>query len=200
MVALTFDDGPSIHTPMILDQRREHGGRATFFVIETRITRYPNTILRAHEAGHEILGHTPTHRNLSNLSESEIRNEILNPHAALQELLGQPTAAIFRPPFGALNTRVRQVAESEGFAIFNWSLDTHDWRSRNAATVHDVVMNRVRDRDIILAHDIHGSTAEAMLTVIPELVSRGYQLVTLSELMYFSTQTVTAGGLFTHGR
>jgi peptidoglycan/xylan/chitin deacetylase (PgdA/CDA1 family) len=200
MVALTFDDGPSIHTETILDLLERYGGRATFFVIETRITRHRDTILRAHESGHEILGHSISHRNLSNLSESEIRREILTPHTAIEELLGQPVAPIFRPPFGAHSPRVRTVAGREGFAIFNWSLDTHDWRSRCAAAVHEAVMNRVRDRDIILAHDIHASTAEAMLTVIPELVARGYQLVTLSELMHHSPQTVEAGVIFTHGR
>jgi peptidoglycan/xylan/chitin deacetylase (PgdA/CDA1 family) len=199
MVALTFDDGPSEHTARIMQLLDEHGGRATFFVIRSRVLHQPSTVIAAHEAGHEVLGHSSTHRNFTNLSREELRREILDPHTAIEDLIG-PIPRIFRPPYGLLNSTVRSVASDNGFAVVNWSLDTRDWQSRNAETVHAMVMDNIRDRDIVLAHDIHASTAEAMITVIPELIERGYQLVTLSELMHYAERTLTPGGLYTHGR
>jgi peptidoglycan/xylan/chitin deacetylase (PgdA/CDA1 family) len=199
MIALTFDDGPSIHTERILDLLDEYGGHATFFVIGQRVESGRAVIIRAHESGHEVLGHSQTHRNMNNLSMRELRREIVEPHEAIEAVIGS-IPQIFRPPFGALNSRVRSVAAENDFMIFNWSLDTRDWRSRCPETIHEVIFNNVRDRDIILAHDIHGTTAAAMETVIPELVAQGYQLVTLSELMQHSEQVLEAGALYTHGR
>ena len=200
MVALTFDDGPSSHTAKILDLLDEYGGRATFFVIAPLVERHPELIARMASSGHEILGHTVTHRSLTSLSRSEVRKEIVDAHAVIETALGTSVPQIFRPPFGNVNSTVREVAGEVGFSIVNWDLDTRDWSSRNAITIHGVVEGNVRDRSIVLAHDIHAPTAESMELVIPMLVDMGFQLVTVSELMHYSGKEMSAGGLYTHGR
>ncbi|MCL2754701.1 MAG: polysaccharide deacetylase family protein [Oscillospiraceae bacterium] len=202
MLALTFDDGPSAHTSKILDLLDTYGGKATFFVIASRVERNASTIRRMADEGHEVLGHTVSHRSLtsSSLSERDIRREILEAHGAIEAIIGTPIAPMFRPPYGNVNQRLRDVSRDLGFAIVNWDIDTQDWRSRNAEAIHGVVEKNVRNRSIILAHDIHAPTAESMETVIPMLVEMGYQLVTLSELMHFSNKELTAGNLYTHGR
>jgi len=182
MVALTFDDGPSHHTDRILDTLYRHNSQATFFVLGNRVSGNSITLRKAVSQGNEIAGHSWDHKLMTRQSESQIRHELQSTNDAIENVLGiRPM--MFRPPFGAYNNRVRRVAQDEGFAIINWSLDPQDWRSRNANAVYNAIMNNVTDGSIILLHDIHASTATAMEMVIPELIRRGYTLVTVSELL-----------------
>ncbi len=84
-----------------------------------------------------------------------------------------------RPPGGNYNGT---VASTVGMPLILWSIDTLDWKTRNAAATQAAVLNHVKDGDIILMHDLYGPTAEASKVIIPELINRGYQLVTVSEL------------------
>ncbi|MCL1831991.1 MAG: polysaccharide deacetylase family protein [Oscillospiraceae bacterium] len=204
MVALTFDDGPSVHTEKIMKLLDENNGRGTFFVIAgadgNRLPANSTIIRTLHEGGHDVFGHSLNHKNYTGLSAEQLRREIVEPHDAIEDIIGAPVSRIFRPPFGMQNDTVRQVAFNEKFAIVNWSVDTRDWSSRNADAVYNAVMKSVRDRDVILSHDIHASTAEAMIRVIPELVAQGYQLVTLSELYQHSPQTLEPGKVYFNAR
>lgn len=199
MVALTFDDGPSRQTLRILDVLEKHGGRVTFCVIGSWVNAKQNTIRRAFGMGCEIVGHSWNHRNLSKLTEEEIRKQISDTNAAI-ELITGVAPRWFRPPYGAVNDRVRSVSEDLGCAIIKWSIDPNDWKVRDANKVHDMIMANVHDRAIILSHDLYGSTAAAMERVIPELIAKGYQLVTVSELMYYSGTTLVAGRVYTSGK
>ena len=105
----------------------------------------------------------------------------------------------FRPPFGAVNSELKDVSRELGLGIVNWSVDTLDWKIRDANAVYNAVMGNVTDRAIILNHDLYKSTADAMERIIPELISRGYQLVTVSELMYYSGVVFEAGKVYNRG-
>ena len=227
MIALTFDDGPhDVHTPKILNLLKNYGGHATFFIpgnkvkrrrhiilylLEkyggratslvhgNRVKRRRDVILNMVEAGHEILGHSWDHSNLTRLSENQIRQQITDTNAAIEAVTGVPQN-MFRPPFGAINQKVRNVSAEIGFALIHWSVSSGDWETRNADTIYDDIMNNVRDRCIILAHDVHSFTVEAMERVIPSLIEQGYQLVTVSELMAFGPGVLEPGKVYYDGR
>ncbi|MDR3278339.1 MAG: polysaccharide deacetylase family protein [Oscillospiraceae bacterium] len=199
MVALTFDDGPHrTVTPRILDLLEQYGARATFCVIGNLVEGNSELPRRAVDLGCEVIGHSWDHKNLTKLSTEELQIELESTYEVIRAATGM-TPAMFRPPYGSVNDHVKDVARDMGLAMINWSVDTRDWESRNAASVYDEVMASVKDRSIILCHDMYSSTADAMELVIPELLARGYQLVTVSELMSYSGKTIEPGKVYYNG-
>lgn len=196
MVALTFDDGPSQYTPGILDTLEKNESRATFFEVGNRINWYPDTVLRISRMGCEIGNHSYDHALMGNASASKIHSEISNTDARIKAITGEKTT-LLRPPYGSIGSSLRRNA---GKPMILWSVDTLDWKSRNADTVYRTVMNQVKDGDIILMHDVYGSTRTAVTKIVPELRKRGYQLVTVSELARYRNVKLTAGGRYAQMR
>lgn len=178
MVALTYDDGPSIYTPRVLKTLKENNAVATFFVVGNRVPTYSDTVKKAHDMGCEIGNHTYEHKCLTRMSETEIRRQISRTNKNVKKVTGQ-TPVIMRPTGGATNANVKQWV---GMPSIIWSIDTLDWKTRNADSTKKAVLDHVKDGDIVLMHDLYSATATASETIIPELVRRGYQLVTVSEL------------------
>ena len=196
MIALTFDDGPSKHTEHLLDIFSEHGGKATFFVVGNLIDNRPETLQRMVTDGHEIGGHSWDHRQLTKLSSEEITNEIMNTRAKIYSITGVDTT-IMRPPYGSYNDEIKCICKEKGIVMINWAVDTLDWKTRDADKVYDAIMSQVKDGDIILCHDLYGTTVDAMERVIPDLIAQGYQLVTVSELLSYGEKDVKAGTVHT---
>ena len=181
MVALTWDDGPADATSVILDALEAVGGKGTFFVVGQRVDYYPDNVRRAVSLGCEIGNHTWQHAYLDTLSAEDIRSQIQRTNDKVEEITGvRPT--IMRPTGGRVNSAVK---ENVGMPMIQWTIDTLDWKTRDAKSTIDAVLNNVSDGDIVLMHDLYDATAEASKTIIPELVSRGYQLVTVSELAQY---------------
>ena len=178
MVALTYDDGPSIYTPRILKTLKENNSVATFFVVGNRVPMYSDTVKKAYDMGCEIGNHTYEHKSLPNLSETEVKRQISKTNKEVKKAIGEKPV-IMRPTGGATNTNIKKWV---GMPSIIWSVDTLDWKTRNAQSTKNAVLNHVRDGDIVLMHDLYESTAKASQTIIPALVERGYQLVTVSEL------------------
>ena len=178
MVALTYDDGPSIYTPRILKTLKENNSVATFFVVGNRVPTYSDTVKKAHDMGCEIGNHTYEHKSLPNLSETEVKRQISKTNKEVKKAIGEKPV-IMRPTGGATNANVKQWV---GMPSIIWSIDTLDWKTRNADSTKKAVLDHVKDGDIVLMHDLYSATASASETIIPELVKRGYQLVTVSEL------------------
>jgi len=199
MIALTFDDGPSAFTVPILDALEQYGAVATFYVSGSRVQRHSNIVLRASDMGCEIASHSWSHRNLTGLSESSIRTELRNANTVIESVIGRPPSSM-RPPYGGINQRGRNVAAELGLPVMLWSLDPSDYTLSNANTIYNRVISNVRNRDIILLHDTSRSTADAARRLIPALIERGYQLVTVSELMYYSGIETRPGAVYTSGR
>lgn len=192
MLALTFDDGPSAHTERLLDIFKTYGGKGTFFVLGNLIDGRKNTLIRISDEGHEIGNHSWDHRKMTNLTTGEITDEIMMARAKIYDVTGKDCLLV-RVPYGAWNDDVKAVGKELGVAFVNWSVDTLDWKSRNAEAVYEEVINNASDGAIILCHDLHETTVEAMETVIPKLIEDGYQLVTVSELMSFSKKPLEPG-------
>ena len=128
--------------------------------------------------GCEIGKHTFSHQTLTRVGVSAIQGQISGTNTAVQSVIGV-SPVVMRPPGGAYNETVRGAA---GMPLILWSIDTLDWKTRNAASTQAAVLNHVTDGDIILMHDLYRQTADASRVIIPELARRGYQLVTISEL------------------
>ena len=181
MIALTFDDGPSGATSRILDALEANGGRATFFMVGNRMRSYPSVINRMVALGCEPASHTWDHSYLTKLSEGQILSNLNQVDDTLQSIAGVRTV-IVRPPGGFINDASKAALAKRGTPAVLWSIDTLDWKTRNAQKTIDTVLSNVKDGDIILMHDLYETSADAAAVLIPELKNRGYQLVTVSEL------------------
>ena len=198
MLALTFDDGPSAHTERLLDAFAAHGGKGTFYVVGNMIDNRPNALRRMAAEGHEIGGHSWNHRQLTKLSREDLTDQIMSTRAKIYDVTGvDPTT--MRPPYGSYNDLVKEVTAQLGIAMINWSVDTLDWKYKDADTVYNTIMDQAKDGAIILCHDLHKTTVEAMERAIPALIAEGYQLVTVSELLAGSGKTVQAGAVYFKG-
>ncbi len=179
-VALTYDDGPHpTVTHDILDVLEKYDARATFFVVGSRVPLYPDCVKRASELGCEIGNHTYNHKILTSATDSQIASEIAKTNSVVKNITGKlPTVA--RAPGGSYNNRVKGQVD---LPLIQWSVDTLDWKNRNASSVISSVKSNARDGSVILMHDLYSSTAEATKTIVPWLVKEGYQIVTVTELM-----------------
>ena len=182
MIALTFDDGPRQTTQLLLNILERYNAVATFFVSGSLVEMGRDIVLRASNMGNEIAGHTWTHADLTKLYDWEVIEELQSTSAVIRSVTGL-SPRIYRPPYGFVNSNVRRISGDLGYSIVNWTLDTLDWYYRDAEIIYDIIMDNVMDGDIILLHDIHITTIDAMEYVIPSLISRGFQLVTVSKLL-----------------
>lgn len=189
MVALTFDDGPSPYTPIVLNTLEKYDAVATFFVVGNRVPAYPSYVKRAYNLGCEIGTHTYDHAWLNQLSAAGIKDEIKKGSDAIVRAIGvAPT--LMRPPGGCINETVRK---NVGLPMILWSVDTRDWETRSTPTTITRVVDGAYDGAVILVHDLHESTAIASKTFIPRLIKNGYQLVTISEMAELRGITMKAG-------
>lgn len=199
MVALTFDDGPSEHTDRILAMLEKYNGRGTFCVVGDRLGENGKArVTKMIEGGHEVCSHTWKHTNLTKVGASEIKTAIGSVEDVIEELGAEMGYEMnhFRPPYGAVNSTVKEVAAEMELGILYWSVDTLDWQHRNAQKAFDEVKKSVTDGSIVLFHDIYVSTADAIDMVIPWLADQGYQFVTCSELLYYQNDGATAGKIY----
>jgi peptidoglycan/xylan/chitin deacetylase (PgdA/CDA1 family) len=199
MLALTFDDGPSKYTNQLLDMVEKYDARVTFCVVGNAIGHRSDVVARAYNMGNEIIGHTWDHLNLTKLTTDQIRDEILSTNKAIEAAAGA-APKLFRPPYGAVNADVKNISAELGYSMIYWSVDTLDWKTKNANAVYNAIMKDAKDRAIILCHDLHGTTVEAMERVIPALIEQGYQLVTVSELMEYSNIEFEPGEVYYKGK
>lgn len=192
VLALTFDDGPSRHTERLLDIFAQHGGKATFYVVGNLIDERPDVLKRMVAEGHEVGGHSWSHKDLSELSTEGIKEQLVKTKEKICEVTSRDFSTM-RPPWGNINDSVKAVAKESGLSLILWSIDTQDWLLQDADKVYDSVMSQATDGAIILMHDLHGTTVDAMERAIPDLLAQGYQLVTVPELLLFNGGTMEPG-------
>lgn len=184
-VALTFDDGPHPKlTAPILDLLAKYGIKATFFTIGMNAQMYPDLVERELAEGHEVGNHTQTHPNLSTLSYQEVYDEVLAAEKAVYTENSYKTH-LLRPPGGNVGENVMRLAKNLNYDLILWSVDTRDWAHTDTATIVRTVSDNIKNGDVILFHDYvsgESHTLDALTTLIPQLLSRGYEFVTVSEL------------------
>lgn len=183
MVAITYDDGPGGKAEnRILDCLQENGAVATFFYLGSRVQGDAKTAKRAYQMGCEIGNHTWSHPVLTGLTPKGVKKEFNKTNNAIKKACGaEPT--VFRPSYGETNGKVNKAS---GLPVIMWTVDTLDWESRNAKKVFKAVKSQKNlDGDIILMHSIYDSTAKATELIVPYLKKKGYQFVTVSELIKY---------------
>ena len=192
MVAITMDDGPNPDTTnKILDAFEENYAKATFFCLGQNAGYYPETVQREYNLGMEVGTHTQSHQQLTKLSGSELTKEMEDSVSAIRDAIGvAPT--LMRPPYGAINSTVLAEAKKQGLCAVNWSLDTEDWKTKNADDTYKMVMTAT-DGDVVLLHDIHEYNINAVERFVPDLIAEGYQLVTVSEMYAARGETLDPG-------
>lgn len=182
-VALTFDDGPSAKvTPIILETLNDFDAVATFFMLGSQVEYYPKLAKQVAENGHEIANHTENHKDLTTLSFSEIRQELSISRDKLIEVTGQ-VPNLMRPPYGAYDKNVIQIADENQESIILWSVDSLDWQSRDPVAINETILNTIIPGSIVLMHDIHQSTADALPKLLSPLKEKGFEFVTVSQLL-----------------
>ena len=188
-VAITFDDGPHPkNTPRLLDMLRERNIKATFYVIGRNVDLYPNVLRRTVSEGHEVGNHTYNHPILSKLGDSTVRDELIKCRDAVARAAGvQPRT--LRPPYGALLQRQREWIHRElKYPTIMWSVDPLDWKRPGPSVVTSRILSNTTPGAIVLAHDLHASTVDAMPGTLDGLLRKGYKFVTVSQLLAMGSQ------------
>ncbi|PZL72193.1 hypothetical protein CI088_11345 [Enterococcus plantarum] len=179
-ISLTFDDGPNPDTtPRLLDILKEKGVKATFFILGQNVVKHESLVKRVADEGHEVASHSYSHPQLTGIDAQTVKEEVQNTDKAIYHAIGKlPTD--FRPPYGAVN---KDVAAIIGKPIIQWSVDSQDWQSHNAQAIIKRIDETAYNDTIVLMHDIHPETVDAVSTVIDHLHAEGYEILPSKELL-----------------
>lgn len=179
-VALTFDDGPSPkYTPLLLDGLKERNVQATFFLLGKNVKENQKLVQRMQTEGHLLGNHTYNHVQLNKIPETTARQEILKTNNEIYEATGN-YPEYMRPPYGAWKKNMELCVEM--LPVF-WDIDTLDWKSQNVDAILKAAGEEPEDGSIILMHDEYQTSVEAALLLIDRLKEKGYEFVTVDELI-----------------
>ena len=190
LIAFSFDDGPSRkNTEKILKALDKNNARATFFMLGQNAKYYPDLVKKVEESGNEVAGHSWNHPLLTKLGKKGVKKQMSRMNEAIASVTGSDVG-LLRPPYGSINRTVKNTVKDP---LILWSIDTLDWKTLNADKTADAILKQARDGDIILMHDIHAPTAEAVKKVLPKLEKKGFQVCTVSELLEARNITLYPG-------
>lgn len=196
MIALTFDDGPNYNTSKVIDVLNKYDIKATFFVLGSRAINNKNILKKMADSGMEIGNHTYNHLLLTKYDENKIRSEIEDTSEVIYSAT-KKRPKLLRPSYGSVNNKIKKVAN---MPIIIWDIDTLDWKYHNSKRITSRVVNKVRDGDIILMHDIYSASLNALSNIIPILQDNGYEFVTIDELFYYKGISLENGKVYGYAR
>src|SRR5213594_1129206 len=187
-IAMTFDDGPSATlTPKLLDLLAARHIKATFFVIGENVAEHPEIVERAAREGHEIGNHSWSHPNFGKMSDDNVRSQLRRTDDAIRSATGN-RPNLMRPPEGSITAREKHWIHDEfGYRIILWDVDPYDWKRPGPAVVRNRILKETQSGSIVLSHDIHPGTIEAMSSTFDALEAKGFKFVTVSELIRMAT-------------
>ncbi|WP_232524239.1 polysaccharide deacetylase family protein [Nocardiopsis gilva] len=177
-VALTFDDGPGKHTGRLLDDLADYSAKATFYVLGTMVEEAPDVVARAAREGHEIANHTWKHDDLTGKSGKGVAADLARTAKAIEKATGTPPRTM-RPPYGAYDDTSLKHTD---YPVIMWDVDTLDWMNRDTRKITKIATTETTPGSIVLFHDIHAPTIDAIPTVLRTLHEQGYHFVTVTEL------------------
>ncbi len=173
-VALTFDDGPSPGvTDRVLTELSKRGLHATFFLIGAKVDASPQLARRIVEEGHDVANHTYTHPRLAGLSDSSVEQQLIRTQEAIARATGI-TPVWFRPPYGAFRREQGSIASKLGLGVAYWSVDPKDWSQPGSSAIAQRVLSASQPGSIILLHDLHSQTADAVPAIFDGLIERTF--------------------------
>ncbi len=180
-------------TIAILDILDRYDVKTTFFLVGGWVDKYPEMVEEIFARGHEIGNHSNTHPHMSQLSESDIREELRIMSDKVEKLTGvRPT--LFRPPYGDYNDRVVLVSRAEGYECVQWSIDSLDWKDRGTEDIIKQCTHRVDNGDIVLFHNDSNDIVNALPFVIEHYQGLGYTIIPVSELLLEGEYTIDVQG------
>jgi peptidoglycan-N-acetylglucosamine deacetylase len=184
-IAITFDDGPSATlTPKLLDILAAHRIKATFFVIGENVVEHPEIVARAAREGHEIGNHSWSHPNFGKMSDEGVRGQVQRTDDAIKDATGT-RPILLRPPYGSITARQKRwIHDQFGYQIILWDVDPYDWKRPGPSVVRNRILKETQPGSIVLSHDIHPGTIEAMPSTFDALEAKGFRFVTVSELIH----------------
>ena len=180
-IALTFDDGPGPYTAHLLDILDQYGAKATFFLIGSKVSGQASVVRSIQARGHQLGNHSWSHPELPKLSVDQIAGEIDRTNEAIRQATGVKPS-ILRPPYGAVNGVVLEQLRLRNMSSILWSVDTRDWADRNSQIVCSRAVAGARPGAVILMHDIHQTSVNAVPCILSSLKQQGYSFVTIQRL------------------
>lgn len=190
-ISITFDDGPNpAQTPRLLKMLKDRGIKATFFCVGQCVAQNPEVAKQIVEEGHEIANHSWNHPLLSKMGEEPVKDQIERTHNVIKQTTGV-TPALFRPPYGGFTVAQRGWAHAVwGYKIALWDVDSLDWKHRSPAKTESIILAETKKGSIILCHDIHKTTVDAMPATLDALLAKGFKFVTMSDLIKMHKEPV----------
>lgn len=192
MIALTFDDGPGEYTEELINCLVENNAKATFFMLGQNVEAYPEIAKELSDAGMELGNHSYSHPDLVTIGADAAAQQVSNTDAALKAATGFE-ATVMRPPGGSFNDSVKSAIDHP---LIIWSIDTRDWATKSEDQTYQVVMDNAQDGSVVLMHDIHEWSVKAAIRMIPDLIAKGFKLVTVSELAEAKGKTLQSGNAY----
>ena len=192
MIALTFDDGPGEYTEELINCLVENNAKATFFMLGQNVEAYPEIAKKVSDAGMELGNHSYSHPDLVTIGSEAAAQQVSNTDAALKSATGFE-ATVMRPPGGSFNDSVKAAIDHP---LIIWSIDTRDWATKSEDQTYQVVMDNAQDGSVVLMHDIHEWSVKAAIRMIPDLIAKGFKLVTVSELAEAKGKTLQSGNAY----
>lgn len=192
-VALTFDDGPNGEKTMdllkILEENKAH---ATFFMVGNRMNSFKSTVASVYNSGNEVGSHTYAHKNLKKMTLEEAIESENATDETFKEITGGEINLI-RPPYGSVNDEVKNGLDK---VFVNWSVDTEDWKNKDPEIIKEIILNNIKDGDIILFHDLYQTSVDAVRDILPILYQEGYQVMSVSELAKIKNRELEKNSLY----
>ena len=195
-IAITVDAAwEDSRTAELLNIFKSNDVKATFFLCKYWVENCPDFVKQIHEEGHQLGNHSATHPHMSKLSAAEIKKELTDTDDAIEKLIGT-RSTMFRPPFGEYDNNVINAARSAGYEVIQWSIDTIDWQNdRSVDFIVKRVLDNVKSGDIILCHNNAQYVLDYMPIIIKELKNRGFEFVTVEELLLQGDTTINSQGI-----
>ena len=181
-----------------LDVLAENDCHGTFFMVGTSMTAHPELVPVVYESGNEIGTHTWKHNTLTEMDRGAIVRNLTKSIDYIHELAPDAQVRWLRPPYGAVGSAAYGACTELGIYIATWTIDSQDWKTRNADKIYDQVISHLTNGAIILFHDTVEATPEALARLLPEIKARGYQVLSVDELMSFYNGELRSGTHYYH--
>ena len=193
-IAITFDCAWGVdYTDKIIETVNRFGIKCTFFAVQFWVEKYPEYVKKIHDNGIEIGTHSATHSHMAKMSASEIKEELLSSSEAIEKII-EDKVTLFRAPFGEYDDQVIDTAKEQGLSTIQWDVDSLDWKDLSAEQIATRIISKVRSGSIILCHNNGLHTAEALPLIITDLKNKGYEFVTVGELLLQGETTIDNNG------
>ena len=177
----------------ILEVLKQNNVKITFFLVGEWIDKFPEAVKKIYEDGHEIASHSNTHPHVNNLTYEENIEEIEKSNEKIEKITGQRTQ-IYRAPYGEYNNTVIQAAQDKGYYTIQWSLDTLDYTGLTGDEMWNRIQDKIKAGDIILTHNGTKHTADSLDMLIKNIKQKGFEIVTVSNLIYTENYTINNNG------